>query len=550
MVSLHQSAVLLAASVLAHAAAVSGTPLKVVSDVVVASPPPVGRGAVEVVAPAPRDLRSRATSLMKRDANATLDLGFQVENQVLFDGPNRSQKELAADLDIHDSPSLNLNVPLKLECVDCRTWGSVEVLTFLPDDIGDFFEDLSDFDLFNNANLSLVFNGVGAFIDVDVVTTQKGGFALPLFTSQSPLGVAGPNFQIGVVFSVEIALGITGEIDINSGFQLSIPDGSSFTMPLDPAVDNTADFDGTMFSMLPLAIDAPANITVALRLRVQAGLEFVGSPLLSAQALAGAYLNIPEVVLGETLTLGGNTSVSPGWNASIPAPAPAPAPSCTLPAFAEVNINAGVFIDVGADVGVVKLGDFNPTLSTTFFQAAVSTCLDGLAGSAVPTPSALLPYPYPNATITATTAPAPALACPTDLVTETITTASTMAVTSCVLPVLNCPANMTQVVMAEQTETITSSSCPVAMVTSVAQNTTTAADVSTTECPEKATVAAAPTPTPTPALALGGLITLNKLAIPITSELVVDPTITPPPVPTVMRVVGSNSNSTSNSSGM
>lgn len=100
-------------------------------------------------------------------------------------------KGRVADIEImHDSPSWNLNVPLKLECVDCRTWGSVEAVTFLPDDIGEFLADLTDLDLFNSANLSLVFNGVGAFIDVDVVTTQKGGFTLPLFTSQTPLGVA------------------------------------------------------------------------------------------------------------------------------------------------------------------------------------------------------------------------------------------------------------------------------------------------------------------------------------------------------------------------
>lgn len=85
MYSLHQSAVFLAASTLAYATAVSGTPPRVVSEVFAASPPPIPRGAVEVVAPAPRDLRSRS-SLMKRDADATLDLGFQVQNQVLFDG--------------------------------------------------------------------------------------------------------------------------------------------------------------------------------------------------------------------------------------------------------------------------------------------------------------------------------------------------------------------------------------------------------------------------------------------------------------------------------
>ena len=79
---------------------------------------------------------------------------------------------------------------MTLECVDCRTFGSVEAVTFLPEDIGDFFEDLTDFDLFNNANMSVIFNGVGAFIDVSVLASQSGSFTLPLFASQTPLGVA------------------------------------------------------------------------------------------------------------------------------------------------------------------------------------------------------------------------------------------------------------------------------------------------------------------------------------------------------------------------
>ncbi len=85
---------------------------------------------------------------------------------------------------------MNLDIPLKLECVDCRTWGTVEAVTFIPSDIGDFLEDLTDFDLFNNANMSVVFNCVGDFIDVRVAATQMGAFTLPLFASQTPLGVA------------------------------------------------------------------------------------------------------------------------------------------------------------------------------------------------------------------------------------------------------------------------------------------------------------------------------------------------------------------------
>ncbi|RYP73415.1 hypothetical protein DL770_007784 [Monosporascus sp. CRB-9-2] len=441
---MHFELAVLAASVLASAAA--RTPVDVVAPVlprrdVEVMAPVLPQRDVEVVAP----LR-RPSSLMKRDANATFDLGFQVQNQVLFDGP-----------------ALNLNVPLTLECVDCRTWGSVTAVTFIPDDIGDFLEDLTDFDLFNNANLSVVFNGVGALIDVSVVATEGIEFTLPLFATQTPLGVAGPNFQLGAVFFVELVMGITGEVEASSGFQLLIPDGSAFTMPLDPTLPNTAAFDGTTASLLPLTVEAPANLTLALRLRVQAGLEFVGSPLLSATALAGAFLNIPEVVLGGRFSFGDENESE----------------SCQLPAFAEVNVNAGVFVEVGADVGNVGVVELNPSLETTFFRAAVETCfLGGTAdATAQQTASSSPSAPYmlmPNATATATASPS-----------ATVTTTTPPEVAP----------------------------DPHALTTIVTT-------VTTTACPQVE-------------LPASGLVPLTRLSTPITSSLVVDPAATTLPSPAV-----------------
>ncbi|RYP82358.1 hypothetical protein DL769_001683 [Monosporascus sp. CRB-8-3] len=487
---MHFELAVLAASVLASAAA--RTPVDVVA-------PAVPRSYVEVAPPA-----RRPSSLSKRDANATFDLGFQVQNQVLFDGP-----------------ALNLNVPLTLECVDCRIWGSVTAVTFVPDDIGDFLEDLTDLDLFNNANLSVVFNGVGALIDLSVAATEEVEFTLPLFASQTPLGVAGPNFQLGAVFFVELVMGITGEVEASSGFQFLIPDGSAFTMPLDPTLPNTAAFDGTTASLLPLTVETPANLTVALRLRVQAGIEFVGSPLLSATALAGAFLNVPEVVLGGRFSFGANESESE---------------SCQLPAFAEVNVNAGVFVEVGADVGNVGVVDLNPSLETTFFRAAVETCFlggtaaDDVVATSRPTASSSsAPYVLmPNVTATATASlsasvttmtPPPEAACHMALVTETATVVATRAITTCAVPAVHCPANMTRVDMAEQTETITTSRCPEATPDPHAL-TTIVTTVTTTACPQAE-------------LPASGLVSLTRLSTPITSSLVVDPAATTLPSPAV-----------------
>lgn len=48
-------------------------------------------------------------------------------------------------------------------------------------------------------------------------------------------------FQLGVVFFVDLVLGITGEVSAESGFEFRIPDGSAFTMTLDEEIENAAD---------------------------------------------------------------------------------------------------------------------------------------------------------------------------------------------------------------------------------------------------------------------------------------------------------------------
>ena len=284
--------------------------------------------------------------------------------------------------------------------------------------------------------------------------------------------------------------------------------------------------DGTTFNLLPLVIEAPANVSVALRLSVEAGIEFVGSPLLSAQALAGAFINIPEIIIGEELTLGGNDT-------------------CTLPVFAEININAGVFVDVGADIGAIDLGEFSPTLSTKFFEAAVSTCVDDiLGGGAEATASATTSHP---ALPTAGDEPP----CPVALVTETETTVSTVALTKCaVTGALNCPSDMAQVVLAERTQTLTSSSCPVVSANATASATASYVPTITASHTAPGSVVIMPSATSTPcetptsaAQEMGimggyGVIALTKLATPVMSELVIDPAIAPPSVPTINAIPG------------
>ncbi|OTA91142.1 hypothetical protein M434DRAFT_397399 [Hypoxylon sp. CO27-5] len=441
---------------------------------------------------APRDVQlatprysQRKRSLVRRDANTTFDMGFEAKDLTLFSG---------------DWSALGGTFSLSLACVECRTWGTLVASADFPDDLEELLSDFKDLNPLNDASLSIGFQGVGALVDLSVTTKGSGQFTIPLFVAETPLGISGPGFQVGITFGVDLVFGITGEIQTEGGFQVSIPDSSSFTIPLDPTVENIARFDGASASLLPLSVDAPANITVALRLRVQGGIDLPGSGLLDAKALAGAYINIPEVILGEQFS-------NPPANGS----------NCILPASAEININAGLFVDIGAEIGDFVSADFNPTLSTTFFSAAASTCFITVGQATSTAAPALITGTGTGVGGNAATT----VACPVPLVTSTATTTSTYAITSCAAPIANCPASLTQVIVVTEPATITKSSCPVSVN---ATATTTA------------TSAPAPFANTTVASGAGngnGAIPLTSLTAPVTNSLTVDPSITAPDVPSI-----------------
>ncbi|KAI0543662.1 hypothetical protein F4679DRAFT_567871 [Xylaria curta] len=285
------------------------------------------------------------SGVLKRSTHdASFPLNFAVTDQVLLSG------------NLGDSK-------LTLKCVECKTTGEVTAFAMLPD-ISDI--DITDpGDIFNDSMLGLTFNGVGATVDLDLTAAASGDFSMPLLKTESPLGIAGPGFQIGVVFSIDLVLAVSAQVETEGGFKVAIPDGSSFMILFDEAKPNVANFNGASASLLPLKVDLPAEVTVALRLSVQAGVMLPDLEIIDLKALAGASISIPEVILKESASFPFNSS-------------------CAIPVSAELDINAGVFIDVDADLAGIDIGEFNPTATTTLFAASTSTCLSFAGNTSVP----------------------------------------------------------------------------------------------------------------------------------------------------------------------
>ena len=196
---------------------------------------------------------------------------------------------------------------------------------------------------------------------------------------------------------------------------------SFLTRPYSPRVD---------FSLLPIEIsNAAANITAAIVLKAEAGISAdVGA--VSGDASVGANLALVQVSFGATVDAEAE---------------------CERALFIDVESNGGAFAQLGASVPGQDF-EIGPNVSTVFATAGTTTCLGQAAASTPPAFSSTRPPPPQTAS--------DAAACPTALATKVQSTTKTYALTSCLVPAVNCPVSLTQVVQVANVEEATTVFCP------------------------------------------------------------------------------------------
>lgn len=202
------------------------------------------------------------------------------------------------------------------------------------------------------------------------------------------------------------------------------------------------------FSLLPIELsNAAANITAALVLKTEAGLGVeVGA--VEAEAKVGAHLSLVEVTLGGVIDNGDDAA-------------------CQKSLFVGIECNAGAFAQAGASVPGHEF-EVGPEVSTVFASAGTSTCLGTKSPAFSSTRSA---DPLTASDVAA---------CPTALVTDATDVTRTYSMTSCVVPAVNCPQSLTQVVVVTHVEEGTTVRCPVdatALPTDTDTTSTAASDV-------------------------------------------------------------------------
>jgi len=148
------------------------------------------------------------------------------------------------------SDNVGESASLKIECVDCRTWGTAIVTTTgvskdvsLISDIIEFFENpvdaiVSAFDL----DVKISFEGVGGYFSFDIMASDQATYSIPIYQSASPVGVAvSEDVTLALVIIVDLVFSLSAEIDLSAGFDFSFPEGAYITV--DPLSGDIVDHD-------------------------------------------------------------------------------------------------------------------------------------------------------------------------------------------------------------------------------------------------------------------------------------------------------------------
>lgn len=83
------------------------------------------------------------------------------------------------------------------------------------------------------AELSFTFNDFEMYMLLDAALGGEATYTLPLYTSESPLGMRlTDDLGLGVYFEMALILDAEDEMDISSGFHLKVEDGLAIQIPL------------------------------------------------------------------------------------------------------------------------------------------------------------------------------------------------------------------------------------------------------------------------------------------------------------------------------
>ncbi|RYO75536.1 hypothetical protein DL766_010286 [Monosporascus sp. MC13-8B] len=222
-------------------------------------------------------------------------------------------------------------ISIEVTCVTCYLKGDqvgeqVENITdttfeWVKNSTGELFDnvldglDSSDFDVppleldFNipypdipECSLRFQFDGLELYLVLNTVLSGNADYKLPLYTSNTLAGLSlNSDTFVGVIFSVDLILSTSADVDFTSGIHIKVDDGAAIELSLFGNNISRITYNGGQLEFLPVTVlHAGGNLRAALRLGTSAGIAieskaFVGFPApVSAGLEVGVYADIVE----------------------------------------------------------------------------------------------------------------------------------------------------------------------------------------------------------------------------------------------------------------
>ncbi|PQE03536.1 hypothetical protein CJF31_00012084 [Rutstroemia sp. NJR-2017a BVV2] len=451
------------------------------------------------------------------------DIGCSRQSSVMIDTRADVELDVFGLLSLGGSVGVDIGLAtgVKIECVDCRTWGTAVITNTVATIENNLLGGLVNI-LTNPAELVreyaqlealISLEEVGGHIELDIFAAEAATYTFNVFEAGliSDIEILSI-IDLGINVFLDLVISVEAGLDLSAGFEFSFPEGASFVVDLLSGVISNHDFTGAVMNDLPIVVLAgEAELKAALRMRVEVGTKLT-LPISTVEFEFAAFADLLEysTVIATTdscpLHISGGVDVSLGAIAQLAvdldfasfslAPSAVvnilnvdlPTICTTRPATITplARLGSGTSVVSGASTSVtsIVISDLpSASASVPGVSAALPTgSLPDASGSIIgitspsdvsvsgaPIPSAgSVTGPFVNSTLPSGTGADsglesnPTITSAASLTTSTVYATQVSTITSCAANVLHCPASMTGTTVVTQTVVQYTTVCPVA----------------------------------------------------------------------------------------
>ncbi|PQE06089.1 extracellular serine-threonine rich protein [Rutstroemia sp. NJR-2017a BBW] len=453
------------------------------------------------------------------------DIGCSRQKSVMIDTRADVELDVFGLLSLGGSVGVEIGAAtgVKIECVDCRTWGTAVITNTVATIENNLLEGLVSI-LTNPAELVreyaqlealISLENVGGHIELDIFAAEAATYTFNVFEAGliSDIEILSI-IDLGINVFLDLVISVEAGLDLSAGFEFSFPEGASFVVDLLSGVISNHDFTGAVMNDLPIIVLAgEAELKAALRMRVEVGTKLT-LPIASVGFEFAAFADLLEysTVIATTdscpLHISGGVDVSLGAIAQLAADLDFASFSLAPSAVVNIlNVDLPVICTTrpATTTPLARLGSGSGSATTVISGASTmvtSIVVSDLPSASVPGVSAALPTgslpdasgsiigitspsdvsvsgapipsagsvtgPFANGTLPSSTGADsglesnPTITSAASLTTSTVYATQVSTITSCAANVLHCPASMTGTTVVTQTVVQYTTVCPVA----------------------------------------------------------------------------------------